>query len=290
MTYKILKTNPRRNTHEFFIDEIEDLQILPKEPASTALVAATGDIYICTNDKEWVKLKKSGHSGGGSDSQLSEFIVVMTNPMTDELYEELPCNILADGEVVSMTKRIFTDYHGNDYPYFTGQCPAGSIIECDGENFIGDSQEDNFQVYDTAEHAMYSIYWTNINNFHILEGGFIKPNKDSAPLTLTVRNGVSVFSVYGMKCNLFLEYTPESESIPSNVYVNINGNQQNLPTCVLYEDVIKISGNIDQVWYKIDDGEYTEVEEELDIGYRFTVPSEEFNNITIKVNLFAQPQ
>lgn len=288
MTYKILKTNPRRNTHEFFIDEIEDLQILPKEPASTALVAATGDIYICTNDKEWVKFKKSCHGGGESDSQLSEFVVLMINPMTDELYEELPCNILADGEVVSMTKRIFTDYHGNDYPYFTGQCPAGSIIECDGENFISDSQEYNFQVYDTAEHAMYSIYWTNINNFHILEGKFIRLN-NSIPSTLTVRNGVSVFSVYGMKCNLFLEYTSESESISSNVIVKINNTQQNLPTCVLYEDIIKISGNVDQAWYKIDNDEYIEIEEIMDIGYQFTVPSEEFNNITIKVNLFAQP-
>jgi len=284
-----LKTNPRRNTHEFFIDEIEDLQILPKEPASTALVAATGDIYICTNDKEWVKLKKSCHNSGESNSHLSEFIVLMTNPMTEELYEELPCNILADGEVVNMIKHIFTDYHGNDYPYFTGQCPAGSIIECDGENFISDSQEYNFQVYDTAEHAMYSIYWTNINNFHILEGKFIRFN-NSIPSTLTVRNGVSVFSVYGMKCNLFLEYTPESESF-GNIIIKINDIQvDSMPTYVLNEDVIKVSGNINQIWYKIDDGEYIEVQEELDIGYRFTVPSEEFNNITIKVALYEEPQ
>ena len=52
MTYKVLKSNPRRNTHEFFIDEESDLQILPKEPASTALVAATGDFYICNNKKQ----------------------------------------------------------------------------------------------------------------------------------------------------------------------------------------------------------------------------------------------
>lgn len=52
MAYKILKTNPRRNTHEFFVDTENDLQKLPKEPASTALVATTGDLYICTNEKQ----------------------------------------------------------------------------------------------------------------------------------------------------------------------------------------------------------------------------------------------
>ncbi len=49
MTYKILETDPIRNIHKFFIDNIADLETLPKEPASTALVAATGDTYICNN-------------------------------------------------------------------------------------------------------------------------------------------------------------------------------------------------------------------------------------------------
>ena len=55
MSYKILKANPRRNTHEFFVDTPNDIIKLPKEPASIAKVATTGDFYICNNKKQWVK-------------------------------------------------------------------------------------------------------------------------------------------------------------------------------------------------------------------------------------------
>lgn len=47
--YKMLSANPVLDTHEFFIDNVADLEILPIEPASSALVANTGDIYICNN-------------------------------------------------------------------------------------------------------------------------------------------------------------------------------------------------------------------------------------------------
>lgn len=50
MVYKILETNPIINTHKFFVDNVEDLSKLPKEAASTALVANTGDTYICNNN------------------------------------------------------------------------------------------------------------------------------------------------------------------------------------------------------------------------------------------------
>ena len=50
--YKILNTNPVIDTHEFFVDDLEDLAILPKEPASTALVANKNSIYICNNSGE----------------------------------------------------------------------------------------------------------------------------------------------------------------------------------------------------------------------------------------------
>lgn len=49
MVYKILEANPIINTHKFFVDEIKDLKELPIEPASIALVASTGDTYICNN-------------------------------------------------------------------------------------------------------------------------------------------------------------------------------------------------------------------------------------------------
>ena len=49
MAYKILTSNPVIDTHDFFIDTVAELVQLPIEPASTALIATTGDIYICTN-------------------------------------------------------------------------------------------------------------------------------------------------------------------------------------------------------------------------------------------------
>lgn len=54
--YKILQTDVRLNTHQFLVDTVIDLNELPKETGSVALVANTGDVYICNNAKEWVKL------------------------------------------------------------------------------------------------------------------------------------------------------------------------------------------------------------------------------------------
>ena len=54
--YKILSADIQRNTHQFLVDTVLDLTDLPKEPGSAALVANTGDVYICNNAKEWKKL------------------------------------------------------------------------------------------------------------------------------------------------------------------------------------------------------------------------------------------
>ena len=54
--YKILSADVQRNTHQFLVDEVSDLDSLPKEPGSVALVANDGDVYICNNAKEWKKL------------------------------------------------------------------------------------------------------------------------------------------------------------------------------------------------------------------------------------------
>lgn len=54
--YKVLDADPRNNTHQFLVDAPADLAKLPKEPGSVSLVANTGDVYICNNAKEWVKL------------------------------------------------------------------------------------------------------------------------------------------------------------------------------------------------------------------------------------------
>lgn len=53
--YKILKTNAQFS--EYLVDELADLQKIPSpKVGSLALVAATTDVYILNNKKQWVKL------------------------------------------------------------------------------------------------------------------------------------------------------------------------------------------------------------------------------------------
>lgn len=50
--YKILNSNIQANTHEFLINSVDDLEQLPKEIGSIALIANSSDVYICNNKKE----------------------------------------------------------------------------------------------------------------------------------------------------------------------------------------------------------------------------------------------
>ena len=55
--FKILDENRHYRTHDYLVDEVEDLQSLPAEEiGSFALVAATSDVYVLNNKKEWTKL------------------------------------------------------------------------------------------------------------------------------------------------------------------------------------------------------------------------------------------
>lgn len=55
--YKILDSNTQYNTHQYLVDEVADLAKLPSHKVgSLALVAATADVYILNNKREWVKL------------------------------------------------------------------------------------------------------------------------------------------------------------------------------------------------------------------------------------------
>lgn len=76
MVYKILEADPVINIHKFFVDNVADLETLPKEPASTALVAATGDTYICNNVGKWVMYIDNPIEDSGSGSTQSYPITV----------------------------------------------------------------------------------------------------------------------------------------------------------------------------------------------------------------------
>ena len=55
--FKILDENRHYRTHDYLVDEVSDLQSLPAEEiGSFALVAATSDVYVLNNKKEWTKL------------------------------------------------------------------------------------------------------------------------------------------------------------------------------------------------------------------------------------------
>ena len=55
--YKILSEDFNLGIHQFLVDEVADLQNLPSEEiGSAALVAATSDVYILNNKKEWTKI------------------------------------------------------------------------------------------------------------------------------------------------------------------------------------------------------------------------------------------
>lgn len=58
--YKTLSADPRTRTHEFLVDSVADLDKLPKETGSAALVASIGDIYVCNNAKEWKNISNTG--------------------------------------------------------------------------------------------------------------------------------------------------------------------------------------------------------------------------------------
>jgi len=55
--YKVLSGDPEYKTQQYLVDELADLNSIPrKKIGSLALVAATADVYILNNKKEWVKL------------------------------------------------------------------------------------------------------------------------------------------------------------------------------------------------------------------------------------------
>lgn len=132
MAYKILTSNPRRNTHHFFIDEAQDTQQLPKEPASTAFVAATGDTYICTNDKQWIKFNiNKGCSSSNNNNNSQNQSDVNINDIIQELFDTQHM------VEVSLNTNIYnTDisgymltYDNTSSPYFIGYYTDDGMIK-----------------------------------------------------------------------------------------------------------------------------------------------------------------
>ena len=66
--YKVLSRDSWSNTRKFLVDTENDLNILPKNIGSTALVAETSDEYILNNKKEWVKIKKDSSNNNENNS------------------------------------------------------------------------------------------------------------------------------------------------------------------------------------------------------------------------------
>ncbi len=55
--YKVLDVDIQYNTFEYLVDDVEDISDLPTDaPGSTALIAATSDVYILNNQGQWTIL------------------------------------------------------------------------------------------------------------------------------------------------------------------------------------------------------------------------------------------
>lgn len=140
MNYKTLASNPRRNTHHFFVDIVEGLQYLPKEVASTALVAATGETYICTNDKQWVlfKPKKSNNNDNTtpSDDSQNQDKIVLNNIGVVSLYvteNDLPYDFQFEGCEFylpnNLNTPIFAKVNFSDSDWSVIGIPQGCIMK-----------------------------------------------------------------------------------------------------------------------------------------------------------------
>lgn len=159
MSYKILSSNPRRSTHHFFVDTVEDLQQLPKEPASTALVAIPGDTYICNNNKEWILFNNI-------DEYSQNNFNINTNDMIQELFNEDNMVIvdISDIESAGFWGYILT-YNDTSLPYFTAyglnteiQVPTNTII-----TFVYESgMTEDYQLWATYVDKNISVGYENV--------------------------------------------------------------------------------------------------------------------------------
>ena len=152
MAHRVLWSNRRRNTHEFFVDTVDDLQKLAKEPASTALIATTGDKYIYTNGGEWVKFNKGICPHGGSDDSESGGNTDITLGNLGTIYIESMDGTYDLGELnVSIGDTPIAFLHvDNDNPqYIAGG--LNCVLDCPGINVNKDSFNVEATLWDGDE-------------------------------------------------------------------------------------------------------------------------------------------
>ncbi len=129
MKYKILEADPIHSTHKFFVDNISDLEELPKEPGSTTLVANTGDTYICNNNGEWVMyIDNPIENNSSSQENLIEFAVAIDMWGGSGIeYSDSIHGVFKDEDdnIIEMTKSLMND---DSKTYFTGKAKPGNII------------------------------------------------------------------------------------------------------------------------------------------------------------------
>jgi len=196
MSYKILKTNPRRNTHEFFVDTPNDIKNLPKEPASIATIATTGDTYICNNKKEWVKFNNcycdgdSGESGGiiptgtifineNNIYDISEYAIAEVEvPNNEEQVKEITSYIYFNPSTVrDLTLKINNKnitFEDTNHPWVKSfTAPAGAIV-----NYTSSTNTDPPSLYvypnddyiignDGGYYGLVGVWEFNFNSYDI---------------------------------------------------------------------------------------------------------------------------
>lgn len=178
MVYKILESDPVRNTHKFFVDDIEDLETLPKEPASTALVANTGDTYICNNNKQWIMYidnpigntpnSSSDTDDGGSDGfviQKSDYWVYRpiyyanADPVKGDILtnKEARIDALSISFEDAMNKNYFTRAAGSNHSLCPCPRTFATLLLNDGSNFLEKAFLLNIFENDDADEEIFEI-------------------------------------------------------------------------------------------------------------------------------------
>ena len=188
--YKILKTDPVLDTHDFFIDSVEDLAELPIEPASAALVATTGDIYVCTNEKKWTQLNTSNSKNKSNNSSFEtinniEYINAICNlnydsslnftdfkiNFIDKTYDEIIQLIDENKYIICLVRTSLQDK--NYWVFNLSQITSNNIrFECMNTSTVIYSYSDENQEDKSFTIDRKIVYYIQINKNNSYSNGY----------------------------------------------------------------------------------------------------------------------
>lgn len=208
-------------------------------------------------NKEYVIMSRSTYdSGGGSGGGSLQFGVVLSDSHPD--YVANP-PILVNGVPYSGEWTETSDC-------LVGTAHAGDVITL-SEEVIPDG-------------GISAVYFDDKGNQFQAEG---------CPFSIVSSKQSVLYAEGVVPLNLLVEYTADSGTARDiSVRLGSRSNPQRLlPTFVPEGQNVYVSGSIVKVWYRIGDGDLVEIDNVMDVGYRFTMPSDV---VTIVVKADDMPE